>query len=257
MLELLTDDQEAEGTQEVPQVTSTVTATPEVDHNRMEAKLRSEVWQAEAVIVRQANCLDLDVACQFLLDLQRRVWELATEWHEKLEHSKRQVKERELAMSQAKPGDQVELLENGYFVTSLPECSEEFKFQRGEVFQLVKAEPDHNGCCVVIDKNEITARIPRTMLRIYQPPNVLPASGTIRVGGHVRTTTDMALVTSRMVKRTYTPQDRLLVCVMTKRSLTVVDESGCFVRLATRLVVPIEPELPQANKPNTTEETSS
>jgi len=261
MLGVCTSDKEAQRTTQDQAkgiiMTPTLTALPvEPKSTKRESAIRSEVWRIESQIMRRIGEQEPDFACEFLMALQERVAQLTVEQFQKWEHAKQNVAEREAAMLAAKPGDSVELLESGHFATSMPDCPDEFQFQKGEVFQLVKLDVDHNGCCVVIDKDEITARIPRHMLRLYQPPDVLPKSGTIRVGGYVRLAAVMDLFTTRMVVRRYTPQHHLLVTSISERGrdLTVTDSAGCTVRVMRRMVVPIEPDLPPTNKPHTTEE---
>lgn len=238
-------------------MTPTLAALPtEPKSTKRESAIRADVWRVESQIMRVISEQEPDFACEFLMALQERAAQLTAEQFQKWEHTKQNVAEREAAMLLAKPGDSVELLESGHFATSMPDCPDEFQFQKGEVFQLVKLDVDHNGCCVVIDKDEITARIPRHMLRLYQPPDVLPKSGTIRVGGYVRLTTVMDLFTTRMVVRRYTPQHHLFVTAISARGrdLTVTDSAGCIVRVMRRLVVPIEPELSQPHEFHATEE---
>lgn len=224
--------------------------------SQRESAIRAAVWQVESLIVRMTNSQELDFACDFLMALQERAYQLTHEKLQKREQAKQDIATREAAILRAKPGDRVELLETKAFATSLPGCMNEvFQFQKGHVFRLAKHNVGENGCCVVIDKDDVTAHIPRYMLRIYQPTDALPESGVIHVGGYVRVVEPTDLVTTRMVKRHYTPQQKLIVVSMTPHWLTVTDSKGCFMQVAKNMVVPIEPdELPQ---PNTTEETSS
>lgn len=240
-------------------MTPTSTAIPVIPtgtkFSRRESAIRAAVWQVESLIVRMTSDQELDFACDFLMALQERAYQLSHEQLQKREQAKQDIAKREAAILRAKPGERVELLETKAFATSLPGCTDEvFQFQKGHVFRLAKHNASEDGCCVVIDKDDITAHIPRYLLRIYKPTDALPESGVIRVGGYVRVVEPTDLVTTRMVKRHYTPLQKLVVVSMTPNWLTVTDSKGCFMQVAKNMVVPIEPDLTPTNEPHTTEE---